>query len=169
MEELMELFAVNQTLNMAVGVVNLVVAIFSFVAMWIIYNKAGEGGWKLLIPIYGGYIRYKIAGCKGRYWASFLLSLLSTVLMSYGVIRLAEASFYTGVPDSVYICILASVALVLVVAVIGITVNFKLARAFGRSWFFGLGLWLLPVIFYLILAFDSSIVYYPEHYSYYRG
>lgn len=40
--------------------------------------------------------------------------------------------------------------------IIGIICNFKLAKAFGKDGGFGVGLWLLPVIFYPMLAFGSA-------------
>lgn len=46
------------------------------------------------------------------------------------------------------------------IPVVGVIVNivcaFKLAKAFGKSAGFGVGLWLLPVIFYPMLAFGKS-------------
>jgi hypothetical protein len=40
--------------------------------------------------------------------------------------------------------------------VFAIMLPFKLAKAFGESSGFGVGLWLLPVVFYPILAFGKS-------------
>lgn len=35
--------------------------ILQIIANWNIFTKAGEAGWKSLIPIYGDYVSYKIA------------------------------------------------------------------------------------------------------------
>lgn len=40
--------------------------------------------------------------------------------------------------------------------VFAIMLPFKLAKAFGKSSGFGVGLWLLPIIFYPLLAFSSN-------------
>lgn len=38
----------------------------------------------------------------------------------------------------------------------GIITNFKLARSFGKGFFFGLGLLIFPEIFYLVLGFGKA-------------
>lgn len=35
--------------------------LFEVVAGWRIFEKAGERGWKSLIPVYNNYIRYRLA------------------------------------------------------------------------------------------------------------
>lgn len=55
------------------SVIVLVVAVLLIVAMWKIFTKAGEAGWKSLIPFYSSYILFKIAFGNG-WW--FLLSLI---------------------------------------------------------------------------------------------
>jgi hypothetical protein len=41
--------------------------------MWKIFEKAGEAGWKSIIPIYNVYIMYKIVGMKNWFWYSILI------------------------------------------------------------------------------------------------
>ena len=55
------------------GIVWLVVMVAMIVAMWKLFEKAGEAGWKSLIPFYGSYILFKIA------WGNGLLFLLCLV------------------------------------------------------------------------------------------
>ena len=101
------------------GVVLTVAAVVFFLAMnWMIFAKAGEAGWKSLIPFYNSYILYKIAWGKG--WM-FLLTLIPFVGFVFPII-----------------C------------------YFKLARAFGHSFWYGLGLNLLPIVFLPMLAFGKS-------------
>lgn len=52
---------------------SIVLAILLIVAQWKIYEKAGEEGWKSIIPLYNRYIFYKIAWGNG--WL-FLLELV---------------------------------------------------------------------------------------------
>ncbi len=42
------------------------------VSLWFIFEKAGERGWKILIPIYNVYIYLKICGHPG-WWIILLL------------------------------------------------------------------------------------------------
>lgn len=53
-----------------------VVYILLVISMWLIFSKAGEAGWKSLIPIYNFYILFKITWGSG--WL-FLLALIPFV------------------------------------------------------------------------------------------
>jgi hypothetical protein len=46
------------------------------VACWKVFEKAGEKGWKAIIPIYNEYITYKIAGIKNWFWWSLLIAFV---------------------------------------------------------------------------------------------
>ena len=57
--------AVGTVLGMFTGIVliiALVIAIIQIIAMWKLYTKAGEKGWKSIIPIYNLVILFKISG-----------------------------------------------------------------------------------------------------------
>jgi hypothetical protein len=43
----------------------LAVAVVVIVGMWKVFEKAGQTGWAILIPIYNAYILLKIAGLDG--------------------------------------------------------------------------------------------------------
>ena len=49
-------------ISMVLVVVALVIAVFSIIAWWKMFEKAGEKGWKLIIPIYNMVILFKISG-----------------------------------------------------------------------------------------------------------
>jgi hypothetical protein len=50
-----------------------------YVAMWKIFVKAGEPGWKALIPIYNYWVLCEIVGRPGWWSLSFLLSIIPFV------------------------------------------------------------------------------------------
>ena len=50
----------------------LAVIVFMIVAMWKIYEKAGQEGWAAIIPIYNTYILLKIVG-KPWWWLLLML------------------------------------------------------------------------------------------------
>ena len=43
-----------------------VVLVLYILAYWMIFRKAGEAGWKALIPFYGTYIEYKLSYSFGH-------------------------------------------------------------------------------------------------------
>ena len=92
--------------------------ILSVIAMWKIFQKAGEEGWKAIIPFYNLYTFVKIIDGNG---IKFLLFLIPIVNLIYAII-----------------------------------LDVRLAKAFGKSGGFAVGLIFLGPIFELILAFDSS-------------
>lgn len=130
------------------------VGIFVFVAEWCLLNKAGEGGWKLLIPIYGDYTKHKIAGATGIFWGKFALGVFSGLLdLMLGDFVSAENANGLGFVSLLWI----------ICGITGIVLNImyylRFSKAFGQAGGFAVGLILLPVIFIPIMAFSSSIQY----------
>lgn len=71
--------------------VSIVIFVLSIVAMWLIFKKAGQAGWKALIPIYNVYTLVKIVDGNG--W-KFLLLLIPIVNIIYLIMldfRMAKA------------------------------------------------------------------------------
>jgi hypothetical protein len=66
-----------------------VLAIFLIIAIWKIFNKAGQPGWAVLIPIYNTYIMLKVSGKPG-WWlvllfipiVNFVVSIIVTVALA---------------------------------------------------------------------------------------
>lgn len=120
--------------------------ILQIIANWNIFTKAGEAGWKSLIPIYGDYVSYKIAWQTSYFWLSFILGIVASYVSS------------ANLNESIFLTVIATL-LRIVIAVINIMYCVKLARAFGRGIGFAIGLILLQPIFLLILGFGSDQYY----------
>lgn len=71
------------------GLVALVLIVVTFVAMWKVFEKAGEKGWKCLIPIYNTIILLKIVG---REWWWILLMFIPFVNIVIWVIVMYDLS-----------------------------------------------------------------------------
>ena len=99
-------------------ILSLLITAAIIVGIWKMFEKAGEGGWKSLIPFYNMYILYKIS------WGNGLLFLL----------------LFLPIIDIVMI----------------IVTPFKTAKAYGLHPLYGVGLLLLPVIFYPVIGLGSS-------------
>ena len=60
-------------------VVSLVIAVLQIAGMWKVYTKAGEKGWKCLIPIYNIVILFKISGLSPWIIFGYLVGIIPFV------------------------------------------------------------------------------------------
>lgn len=123
-----------------IGIFALAFYILMVVALWKIFVKAGEAGWKSLIPIYNVYVFCKII--RVNFWIYVLL-----IPVILGVI--SALLFKDNQNAQTTLSGLYSLGL-------DIYLSIMLARAFKKGVGFTIGLILLPNIFQLILAFGSS-------------
>ena len=69
--------------------ISILIMAFFIIVYWIIFTKAGEEGWKSLIPIYNVYILYKITWGNGLI---FLLLLVPFVNFIVGILTINKLS-----------------------------------------------------------------------------
>ena len=135
-------------LGAGMTVISLALAVFSIVCMWKVFEKAGEPGWKSLIPIYNIYIFYKIA------WeAKYFLYLFLGIVVCYFLIIIGlggNSGAASGIGGFLMVVLWTAVIVMSIIAMV------KLSKRFGKSGAFAIGLILLNTIFMAILAFDSS-------------
>lgn len=67
-----------------------VVAVISIAACWKLFSKAGEAGWKSIIPIYNAYILFKIVYGNGLKFLLLLIPFLNFIVMIALYFRLAK-------------------------------------------------------------------------------
>ncbi len=144
--------------------VALVMLVINFVSMWKLFEKAGEDGWKAIIPIYNTIIMSKIA--TGNYKlgiASLCTSAAYSLCM--GVANTINAIATSG-DGSLAILSLISLPLSLVSMVLSIGMavltgyfRYIFTESYGKetvwcvlSIFFG------PII-YIVMAFDGKTSY----------
>ena len=107
------------------SILSLAIAVLGIVAMWKVFEKAGEPGWAAIIPFYNLYVLFKITWGNG--W-KFLFLLIPVANIVFAIITMV-----------------------------------KLAKAFGKSGGFAVGMIFLSVIFWCILAFgDAQYIGVPE-------
>ena len=148
--------------------------VLMIVALWRIFDKAGEHGWASLIPFYKDYVLYKVSGKKNLFWGFLICSILNIGAVAAFVVLFFVIAF--GVLNTVnynpsddvlmtYGFVIIIAGLVLVVCGI-LCIVFRamqcagLAKSFGVSGGFAVGLFFLPHIFYSILAFGRNYMYY---------
>ena len=103
----------------------LTLLVVQIIAMWKLFTKAGQKGWKSLIPIYSTVVLFRIA--KISPW--LLLLYLTSFIPFIGWIVIIALNAYFA---------------------------YKLAKAFGKDGGYAVGIFFLPVIFYMILAFGKA-------------
>ena len=107
--------------------IGLTLIILTVIAQWNIFEKAGEPGWKALIPVYRTYILYKITWTTSIFWLQIILLLLSLIpLLGF---------FFT----------LASY-------VLSFMSMFRMSAAFGHGLGYAIGLFILNPLFVLIIG-----------------
>ena len=117
----------------------LVIYILQVIGMWKVFKKSGEEGWKAIIPIYNQYTMCKITGVNP--WWVLIVVVASGLTGALGESDLASVVSLLSSIISIYFSVLLYVSL---------------ARAFGKSDGFAVGLILLNPIFLLILGCGSS-------------
>ena len=68
-------------LGIGLILVILAVVVFLIAAMWKIFEKAGQEGWKAIIPIYNMYVLLKIVGKPGWWLLLFLIPIVNYVFI----------------------------------------------------------------------------------------
>ncbi len=110
-------------------IIGVIFGILGIVATWKIFDKAGEKGWKAIIPVYNMWTLFEISGKPG-WWA---LLILITWIPIVGLI--ASALYF----------------------VLFIIAMLELARRFGKSPVFAIfGLIIFSIIGLLILGFGDA-------------
>lgn len=85
-----------ETASAGSAVVSVITSIITLVSMWKIFDKAGEGGWKSIVPLYNVYTLFKIGYGEG--WKALLL-LIPIVNIYFGVmcyVKLAKSFGMSG-------------------------------------------------------------------------
>lgn len=128
------------------AVLALIFILLQVIANWRIYTKAGESGWKSLIPLYSQYIAFKIAWKTSMFWLMLLVTIAAYVMITLSTVIPALAFIF------MWLIILCGAVL----TIISIVFSYKLSRAFGHGVGYTLGLIFLNPIFILMLGLGKS-------------
>lgn len=77
-------------------VLSLALMILLIVAKWKIYEKAGEEGWKSIIPFYNDYILYKIVWGNGWLFLLLCIPIVNAVISIICMVKLSKAFDQSG-------------------------------------------------------------------------
>ncbi len=138
----------DKNASIAVAAVFLIITLAGLVlitaAIWRILTKAGEKGWKSLVPIYNLIVIHKIVGMS-NVWL-----LIDLMLCAFGMILPFMKDSILWIETTSFVI---SSAFTLVYEIIIIN---KLCNVFGKGDGFKLGTFFLPLIFIPILGFGKA-------------
>ncbi len=119
--------------------------VLQVIAYWRIFTKAGQPGWKSIIPFYNTFIQYRITWDTRFFWV-WLICVLGTAFCPAGgtIVTIMQTIFSLGA------FILSAISV------------YMLSVAYGHGVPFALGLFFLQPIFMLILGFGSSVYIGPQ-------
>lgn len=165
---------------MIASIIIIAILVITLAGIWQTFVKAGESGWKALIPVYNIYVMLRIGGHSGWWVLTFLLPLISWLIGILGATANAQTtstmesttSLPVGQlnvsPDQIFgiggvlaaVIITTIVLLVFaffqLVVLVSIVMTYDLARSFGKGMAFTWGLLVLPVVFWPILGFGEA-------------
>ena len=115
------------------AVVGLAISALAIIGLWKVFKKAGEEGWKSIIPVYNLYTLATIVGVSPLWiLIIFIAIIIGSIFAPLSILSSALNLYFT---------------VILLVS---------LARSFGKDDSFAVGLFFLGPIFYLILGCGSA-------------
>ena len=121
------------------------------VAEWKILEKAGEKGWKALIPFYSAFIAHHIIGMSHAW---FIIDMVLWVCEMF----IEEYNLGTHLFSHIFFAFTAVFTIVSEI----IHIN-KLCNVFRKGRGFKIGTFCVPEVFLLIIAFSKAEYHKPEH------
>lgn len=119
--------------------------VFQIIAYWKMFTKAGEPGWKSIIPFYSQYIMYKLTWKTSWFWITLIVAVV------YGVFTSLNQNF----PDVMLYAVLLLV-FAIIILVLSIISYHKISKSYGHGAGYTVGMLFLWPIFVLILGYGKS-------------
>ena len=140
-----------------IGLIAIVMWVLLIIAHWKMFDKAGEAGWKSLIPIYSDYTLFKLVWSPKGFWIYVGCILLTAILgsLNQSYVLTADGNVMQIGTPNLFLDWLGIIAYISVM-ITYVVLNAKTAIAYGKGPAFAFGLVLLPNIFTMILAFGSA-------------
>ncbi|MBR3139002.1 hypothetical protein IKG38_03285 [Candidatus Saccharibacteria bacterium] len=140
-------------------VATLIIYILFIIASWKIFVKAGEKGWKSLIPIYNLYIMFKIVKMKSWFWYLIFMSICASIMMVFdgynlGTMTEEQIMNYNYINHPMTLIAIVMISIINLVA--AIIYVYRLAKVFGKGIGFAILTFFFPNICWLILGFGKA-------------
>jgi len=138
--------------NQIFSIISLVLLIGCIVAKYILFEKAGERGWKSLIPFYSEITLSKIITGKKVLGIVWIASVLLYQIVLTAVLFIPP-EILQGL--SFYLTYLFRYIMIVVTAF----VSFKFGRAYGKSVVWSAAMIFLSGILIIVMGFDKKVKY----------
>jgi uncharacterized membrane protein (GlpM family) len=138
--------------------ISLIISIITIVGQWQVFKKAGKPGWVSIIPFYNRWSLYEIMGLNPLF---SLFNIIGSIIVAVG----NSINFFGQAIDDVFVVFigviicLVSIVFNIIAIVFNIKGSLQLAKYFGKSDAYGIGLVFLPFVFYPMLGFDKKAKY----------
>ena len=143
-EAILEIIQESKGLFEIAAVLSFLYYVFFTIAEWRIFRKAGEKGWKALIPFYNIFVSHHLIGMS-HIW--FILDIIFWVVEIF----IDIFKFMPPWAEEIFF------AVVIIVTIVSEIIHImKLCYCYTKSERFGIGLFICPPLFMMILAFDKS-------------
>lgn len=123
------------------------------IADWKIFTKAGEKGWKSLIPFYNLFIFFRLFWKTNVFWIWMGLTVLVAVLSAWFTSIDVGRIYMQGMNNSINVMDLVNAFIGLFITIV---LYYRTAKSFGHGAPFTVGMILFPNIFTLILGFNKD-------------
>ena len=131
--------------------------IFTVIAGWKIFEKAGEKGWKALIPIYNFYLLYKIVGMKNWFWAEIIITIVYSIIATTQNFNFNDSKAIESYDFGAHPIVLISTLVYMIFSiVIEIKYIINTSKVFGKGVGFMIAMFFFPNICWLILGFGKA-------------
>jgi hypothetical protein len=164
---------------MIASIIVIATLVVTLAGIWKTFTKAGEGGWKALIPIYNNYIMLRIGGHSGWWVLAFLLPAIPWLIAVLSATANAQTTTtgnssnipvgqFSVSPDQILgiggamaafiiaMILLAVMAFFQLIVLVSVVMTYDLARSFGKGMAFAWGLIVLPFVFWPILGYGDA-------------
>ena len=143
----------------------LVVGILTLIGMYKLYEKAGESGWKAIIPFYNNIVLSKIVSGDnklGIYWIAayamyYIFYSASSVSNIIAAAMTSGSSYHLS--GARILMLLVSMVFSIVLMVVSGILNYKLGKAFGKSDGWCVAMIFLSGILVIAMGFDKNLRY----------
>ncbi|MBW8041783.1 MAG: hypothetical protein FVQ85_17540 [Planctomycetes bacterium] len=119
----------------------LIIYLIQFISLWFIFEKAEQPGWAAIVPYYNMWVLAEVGDKSGWVGLGACFAGTITAVVSLAIPIVGSCALPVGLIAQI---------------VLWIMISMGVANRFGRSILFGIGLLLLPFIFYPILAFSRD-------------